>query len=68
MCIRDSYQAWLDRTGRKQASWMERAVDFWIHRELLLFKIPALYLNPWLARQEDWADATETAPQAALAV
>ena len=53
------YQAWLDRTGRKPASWVERAVDFWIHRELLLFKIPALYLNPWLGRQGDWADAGE---------
>lgn len=62
------YQAWLDRTGRKPASWLERAVDFWIHRELLLFKIPALYLNPWLARQEDWADAAETPPKAALAI
>ncbi|MBA4048542.1 MAG: hypothetical protein C0476_08380 [Sphingomonas sp.] len=62
------YQAWLDRTGRKQASWLERAVDFWIHRELLLFKIPALYLNPWLARQDAWADAAEAPPKAALAV
>jgi hypothetical protein len=53
------YAAWLERTGRKKASWIERAVDFWIHRELLLFKIPALYLNPWLARRADWADSGE---------
>lgn len=61
------YEAWLARTGRKPASWIERAVDFWIHRELLLFKIPALYLNPWLGRQDDWADAGEL-PGAALPV
>ena len=61
------YQAWLERTGRKPASWLERAVDFWIHRELLLFKIPALYLNPWLARRDQWADANELpAPAAAV--
>lgn len=61
------YQAWLERTHRKPASWIERAVDFWIHRELLLFKIPALYLNPWLGRRADWADANEL-PAAAAAI
>jgi len=60
------YQAWLERTGRKPASWLERAVDFWIHRELLMFKIPALYLNPWLTRRHQWADANELPATAAV--
>ncbi|MBX9797781.1 ferritin-like domain-containing protein [Sphingomonas sp.] len=53
------YQGWLVRQGRRLARWPERLVDFWIHRELLLFKIPALYLNPGLQRRRDWADAGE---------
>jgi hypothetical protein len=53
------YQDWLDRTGRPRAKWTEKLTDFWIHRELLLFKIPLLFLNPWMKRRTDWADALE---------
>ena len=51
------YRDWLARTGRRQAKWTERLTDFWIHRELLFLKIPFLFLNPWLPRRTDWADA-----------
>jgi hypothetical protein len=53
------YRDWLARTGRRQAKWTERLTDFWIHRELLFLKIPFLFLNPWLPRRSDWADAAE---------
>ena len=56
------YRDWLARTGRRQAKWTERLTDFWIHRELLFLKIPFLFLNPWLPRRTDWADALEHAP------
>jgi hypothetical protein len=56
------YRDWLARTGRRQAKWTERLTDFWIHRELLFLKIPFLFLNPWLPRRTDWADALENEP------
>ena len=56
------YRDWLARTGRRQAKWTERLTDFWIHRELLFLKIPFLFLNPWLPRRTDWADALEHEP------
>lgn len=56
------YRDWLVRTGRRQAKWTERLADFWIHRELLFLKIPVLFLNPWLPRRSDWADALENEP------
>lgn len=56
------YRDWLARTGRRQAKWTERLTDFWIHRELLFLKIPFLFLNPWLPRRTDWADASEHEP------
>ncbi|MEO5867219.1 MAG: ferritin-like domain-containing protein [Sphingomonas sp.] len=54
------YQDWLDRTGRPQAKWAERLTDFWIHRELLFIKLPLVFLNPWLPRLREWADAGES--------
>ncbi|MBS0479901.1 MAG: ferritin-like domain-containing protein [Proteobacteria bacterium] len=56
------YRDWLARTDRRQAKWTERLTDFWIHRELLFLKIPVLFLNPWLPRRTDWADALEHEP------
>ncbi|QBM76605.1 ferritin-like domain-containing protein [Sphingomonas sp. AAP5] len=56
------YQAWLTRTNRAQAKWYERLTDFWIHRELLFIKLPLVFLNPWLPRRRDWADADEQEP------
>ena len=56
------YQDWLDRTGRPQAKWHEKLTDFWIHRELLFLKIPAVFLNPWTPRRTDWADEAENEP------
>lgn len=53
------YLQWLIRTNRPQAKLSERFVDFWIHRELLFVKLPILFLNPWLPRRRDWADAGE---------
>ena len=54
------YQEWLTRTNRPKAKLSERLADFWIHRELLLIKLPMLFLNPWLLRRSDWADANES--------
>jgi hypothetical protein len=53
------YDAWLRRHGKRPPKWWERAVDSFIHSELLFLKLPVLFLNPWIRRRADWADATE---------
>jgi ferritin-like metal-binding protein YciE len=51
------YEGWLKANGKRDPKWWERGIDTFIHSELLLLKLPALFLNPWLARRSDWADA-----------
>jgi hypothetical protein len=53
------YDRWLQENGRREPRWWERAVDSFIHSELLLLKLPILFLNPLLRRCDDWADADE---------
>jgi len=55
------YDGWLKANGKRDPKWWERAIDGFIHSELLFLKLPALFLNPWLKRREDWADAGEAA-------
>ncbi|MDC7809671.1 ferritin-like domain-containing protein [Sphingomonas koreensis] len=55
------YDGWLKAHGKRDPRWWERAVDGFIHSELLFFKLPVLFLNPWLRRRDDWADAGEAA-------
>jgi hypothetical protein len=55
------YDAWLEAHGRRAPNWWERAIDGLIHGELLLLKLPVLFLNPWLRRRTEWADAAEPA-------
>ena len=53
------YEDWLGAHGRRQAGWWERAIDAFIHRELLFLKIPVLFLTPWLGRRSAWPDADD---------
>jgi hypothetical protein len=55
------YDSWLKANGRRDPVWWERAIDSFIHSELLFLKLPILFLNPWLKRRADWADAHELA-------
>ena len=59
------YEGWLARYGRPRPKWWERAIDTFIHSELLVLKLPLLFLTPGLRRRTDWADANETFEQAA---
>jgi hypothetical protein len=61
------YEGWLRQHGRRQPVWWERAVDGFVHSELLLFKLPFVFLNPWIARRTEWADAGEAASPIASA-
>lgn len=53
------YEDWLVAHGRREPRWWERAIDGFIHSELLFIKLPALFLNPWTRRRADWLDAQE---------
>lgn len=54
------YDAWLKSHDGKAPTWRERLADAWVHRSLLLFKIPLLYLNPWLQRRQRYQHENET--------
>jgi hypothetical protein len=55
------YQVWLERHGGAMPSFSERAADAWVHRSLILAKLPLLYANVALPRRTDWYDAHEPA-------
>lgn len=50
------YDAWLLANARPGPNWRERAIDGFVHGELLLFKIPVLFLTPRLERRATWPD------------
>ncbi len=56
------YEGWLRKHGKRAPRWWERAVDGFIHSELLFLKLPFLFLNPWIGRRAEWADANEPQP------
>jgi hypothetical protein len=56
------YDGWLNAHGKRKPRWWERAVDSFIHSELLFLKLPILFLTPRLKRRSDWADAYDPRP------
>lgn len=67
------YDRWIKEHGGRKAAWWERALDTFIHSELLLLKLPILFFSPGLKRRSRWPDADDvpvnagTAPIAAAA-
>ena len=60
------YEAWLKAHGGREPRWWERAIDQFIHSELLLLKLPILFFTPRLKRQSEFADASDQpGPEAA---
>lgn len=53
------YEGWLRDHAKREPRWWERWIDSFIHSELLFLKLPFLFLNPWIPRRVDWADAQE---------
>lgn len=58
------YEGWLRAHGKRDPKGWERAIDSFVHAELLFLKLPFLFLNPWLRRRTEWADAHENASDA----
>jgi hypothetical protein len=52
----EPYDYWLRVHGRRSPNWWERAVDHFIHSELLFLKLPLLFLAPRLRRRSSWPD------------
>jgi hypothetical protein len=65
------YEGWLEAHARRPARWWERTIDAFIHSELLMLKLPVLFLMPRLSRRTAWPDALDRvaplAPSAGLA-
>lgn len=61
------YDEWLRAHGKRQASWWERAIDGFIHGELLFLKLPILFFASSLGRRTAWPDEQEEAGKAATA-
>ncbi len=61
----EPYDLWLRDHGKRPPKWWERAIDTFIHSELLFLKLPVLFITPRLPRREQWAD--EADPAARLA-
>jgi hypothetical protein len=53
------YDGWLDRHGTRPPKWWERAIDSFIHSELMVLKVPILFLLPGLPRRTAWPDAAD---------
>lgn len=53
------YQYWLEENNGGRPRLNERAADFFVHRSLVFYKVPSLYLNPNLPRRRSWYDDDE---------
>ena len=53
------YAVWLAEHGCQPPRWRERWADFWIHKSLMLIKLPALFLRASTPRMARWPDADE---------
>jgi hypothetical protein len=58
------YDHWLKLHGKRDPVWWERAIDSFIHSELLFVKLPLLFVAPWVQRRTDWADEHDPQPLA----
>ncbi|MES2288177.1 MAG: ferritin-like domain-containing protein [Pseudomonadota bacterium] len=54
------YEKWLSKHGARAPRISERIADSIVHAELLIVKLPILFLNPWARRRDDWPDAADT--------
>jgi hypothetical protein len=50
------YDGWLAAHGKRPPRWWERAIDRFIHSELLFLKLPLLFVFP-APRRIDWPDS-----------
>jgi hypothetical protein len=64
----EPYDGWLRANGKREPKWWERAVDTFIHSELLFLKLPALFLNVGMRRRTMWPDEGEKRRMSPIAI
>jgi ferritin-like metal-binding protein YciE len=57
------YEGWLRANSKREPKWWERAIDTFIHSELLFLKLPVLFLCLGMKRRDDWPDSMEDEAQ-----
>ena len=63
------YETWLKHNRCRDPVWWERWIDALIHSELLLIKLPLLFMSPSLRRRPNWPDDDEpSAEKSAVAL
>ena len=62
------YDKWISAHGGRDPKWWEKAIDTFIHSELLFLKLPFLFFIPFLKRRTYWADAHDPAERLASPV
>ncbi|MCK5747427.1 MAG: hypothetical protein KAH44_14500, partial [Oricola sp.] len=53
------YRDWLLKNNGGEPKWNERAADWAVHKSLVFWKVPSIYLNPAMPRRTDWHDEGE---------
>jgi hypothetical protein len=61
------YESWLKASGQREPVWWERVIDSFIHSELMVLKIPFLFVLP-VRRRARWPHEDDSAPRATDAV
>lgn len=57
------YDRWLRANGRRpKPRWRELWADYWIHKSLMLVKLPAIFIDRNRPRLSAWPDAAEHGP------
>jgi len=57
----EPYDKWLRANGRRpNATWREKWTDYWIHKSLMLAKLPAVFVNRRNPRLTAWPDEDAT--------
>ena len=52
--MKRTVRSYVLRQGRVTAKWRERWADWWIHKSLMLAKLPAVFVNARTPRLEAW--------------
>ena len=55
------YEGWLNSSGQREPVWWERAIDSFIHSELMFLKIPFLFVLP-VRRRTRWPHEDDPIP------
>ncbi len=53
------YRDWLEKNDGGKPKWNELTADWAVHKSLVFWKVPSVYLNPTMPRRTNWQDDGE---------